>query len=113
MQNLLHFDAPDQNPLDLIGFPVVGSCGTPLFCIRKGRHSSRRAHTKVSHRKYFGRVSPASTKIIGFDSLKCKIFRIAPLATVGLSMHDPSFDRPSLPSRPTGLRLSNGGGKMG
>jgi hypothetical protein len=25
-QHLLHFDAPDQNPLDLIGFPVGGSC---------------------------------------------------------------------------------------
>jgi hypothetical protein len=25
----LHFDALDQNPLDLIGFPVVGSCSTP------------------------------------------------------------------------------------
>jgi hypothetical protein len=35
MQNLLHFDAPVQNPLDLIGFPVVGSCRTlPLACIR-------------------------------------------------------------------------------
>jgi hypothetical protein len=29
VQNHLHFDAADQNPLDLMGFPVIGSCSTP------------------------------------------------------------------------------------
>jgi hypothetical protein len=28
-QGLVHFDALDQNPLDLISFPVVRSCSTP------------------------------------------------------------------------------------
>jgi hypothetical protein len=43
VQDHLHFDAPDQNLLDLIGFPVVGSCRFPAASLHPS--PDRRPHS--------------------------------------------------------------------
>jgi hypothetical protein len=43
VQDHLHFDAPDQNLLDLIGFPVVGSCRIPAASLHPS--PDRRPHS--------------------------------------------------------------------
>jgi hypothetical protein len=62
VQDLLHFNAPDQNPLDSIGFSVVGSC--------KMRVGGVEEHAGSSH-------PPASNaNILDFDSLHQNLFHL-------------------------------------
>jgi hypothetical protein len=95
----------------------------PLVCIRKGRHSSRRTHTKSQPSKIFWTCESSLDQNHWIRQSQCKIFRIAllemqnrldligdggsgPCTTSRLTAHLCQVGR-------TGLRLSNGGGKLG
>jgi hypothetical protein len=47
IQNLLYSDAPDQNPLPLIGFPAVRSCSTSAVSL----HSAKEARAVLCSRR--------------------------------------------------------------
>jgi hypothetical protein len=100
----LHFDALDQNALDLIGFPVVGLCSTPAASLHPSStfvilqsQSQESAHTPRMQ-NIFGFRQPRS-KSFGFDSLNAKSLGFH-WPRWAWFMHDPSLDRRSLPSRP-------------
>jgi hypothetical protein len=81
VQDLLHFNAPDQNPLDSIGFSVVGSCKMRVggveehagsSVLAQGRTIQGTLHPPASNAKYFVSRQPPS-KSFSFDRLLIKI----------------------------------------